>query len=130
MVSQDVVPHLPVPEMNAGSGSILRVKTTFHKLMIPHRKVDVDVVDRHAMVAGVAHQLGRGVEAHRLGIEQRAGEDVRVAALHPGRGIDQEREGGGVALRKAVGAETLDLLEAIFGEFLRVARPTMPSTIL
>ncbi len=82
------------------------------------------------MVAGVAHQLGRSVEPHRLGVEQRAGEDVRVAALHPGRGIDQKREGGGVALRKAVGAEALDLLEAIFGEFLRVAAPTMPSTIL
>ena len=73
------------------------------------------------VLAGVADDLGRGVEAHRLGVEERAGEDRRVVALEPGRGVDEEREARGVALGEAVGAEALDLAEAAFGEVGRVA---------
>jgi hypothetical protein len=35
------------------------------------------------MVAGVAHNLGRGVEAHRLGVEQGGAEDIGVVAFQP-----------------------------------------------
>src|SRR3546814_6733224 len=68
------------------------------------------------MLACIAHDLRRGIEAHRLRIEQRRAEDVGVMALHPRRGIGDQCETRGVALGKAVGAETLDLLEGLFGE--------------
>jgi hypothetical protein len=71
--------------------------------------------------AGVAHDLGRRVEAHGLRVQQRAGEDAGVVALEPGRGIDQQREAGGVAFGEAVGAEALDLGKAALGEILVVA---------
>ena len=53
---------------------------------------DVAIYRRHAdersdfntMLACVAHDLGRGVKAHRLGIEQRAGKDRGIMAFEPG----------------------------------------------
>ncbi len=73
------------------------------------------------MFARVAHDLRRGVKTHRLGVEQGAGEDRRMAAFQPGRDIDELGEGSGVAFGKAVGAETLDLLETALGEFPLIA---------
>ena len=61
------------------------------------------------------------VKAHRLAVEQRRREHVRVTAFHPGRGIDEDREARGMAFRKAVIAEALDLLEAALGEIALVA---------
>ncbi len=72
------------------------------------------------MLARVAHELGGRVEAERLGIEHRGGEDVGVAAFHPARGVDEEGEARRVALGKAVFAETLDLAEAALGEVAAV----------
>ena len=68
---------------------------------VPARGVDVDRPHLDAVLAGVAHDLRRRVEAHRLGVEQGGAEHVRVVALHPGRGIGDQREGGGVALRES-----------------------------
>ena len=92
--------------------------------------IDIDRPHFDAVLAQVAHDLRRRVEAHRLRVEQRSREDVRIAALEPGRGIDQEREARGVAFREAVFAEALDLLEAALGEIARIAVATMPSIIL
>src|SRR5829696_439702 len=39
-----------------------------------------------------------------------------MVALHPRRGVSDQREGRGVALGEAVGAETLKLLEGALGE--------------
>ena len=72
------------------------------------------------MLAGVAHELGRGIEAHRLGVEQGGGEDLGIVVFHPGRDVDQDREARGMALGKAVLAEALDLLEAALGELALV----------
>ena len=88
---------------------------------VPKAVVDVDRTDLHPVIAGIAHDLGRGIEAHGLTVQQRAGEDRRIAAFHPGRDVDQKGEAGGVAFRKAIGAETLDLLEAAFGEIALIA---------
>ena len=74
------------------------------------------------MLARVADDLGGRVEAHRLGVEQRRAEDVRMMMLHPGRGVGDLGEAGGVALGKAVAAEALDLLEGALGEILRDSR--------
>jgi uncharacterized membrane protein (UPF0136 family) len=41
----------------------------------------------------------------------------RGDALHPRRGIGDERKQRGINLRKAVAAEALDLLEGLLGEF-------------
>jgi hypothetical protein len=68
------------------------------------------------VLARVAHQLRRRVEAHRLAVEQRGQEGVRVVALEPGADVDQQRKAGGVALGEAVFAEALDLLEDALGK--------------
>src|SRR3546814_18726111 len=73
------------------------------------------------MLRRVANDLRRRVEAHRLAVEQGGGESGRMPAFDPGRGVDEDREAGGVALREAVGAEALDLLEAAFGEIRVIA---------
>ena len=68
-----------------------------------------------AVLARVAHQLRRRVEAHRLGVEQAAEEGVGVVALDPAADVGEQREAGGMALREAVFAEALDLLEDALG---------------
>ncbi|HEU4827326.1 MAG TPA: hypothetical protein VFS85_12660, partial [Dongiaceae bacterium] len=68
------------------------------------------------MLARVAHELRRGVETHRLRVQDRAGEDGWMPTFHPGRDIDQQCEAGGMAFRKAVIGESLDLLETTFGK--------------
>ena len=79
---------------------------------VPVAVIDVDRAHLDAVLARVAHDLRRRVEAHRLAVEQRRGEDVGVVAFEPGRDIDEQREAGGMALGKAVIAEALDLVEA------------------
>ena len=88
---------------------------------VPIRQVDVDLAHFDAVLARIAHQLRRRVEAERLGVEHRRGEDVGIAALHPARGIDDQREARRVALGEAVFAEALDLAETALGEFALVA---------
>ena len=88
---------------------------------VPVAGIDVGVAHLHAVLARVAHQLGRLVEAHGLAVEDGGAERVRVVPLDPRRHIDQVREAGRVALGKAVLAEALDLAEAALGEFTLVA---------
>ena len=88
---------------------------------VPLRVIDVDRPHLDAVLAHVAHDLRRRIEAHRLRVEQRRREHVRIAALEPGRRVDQQREARGVAFGKTVFAEALDLLEAALGEIARVA---------
>ena len=51
--------------------------------IVPPARVDVDGADLDAVPAGVAHDLGGGVEAHGLGVQQRAGEYIGMPALQP-----------------------------------------------
>ena len=76
---------------------------------VPARGVDADRADLDAVLARVAHDLGRGVEAHRLRVQQRRAEHIRMPALQPGGGIGDQREGGRMAFGKAVAAEALQL---------------------
>ena len=48
---------------------------------IPIAMIDVDRPCLDAMIAGVAHDLGRRVKAHRLAVEQRRGEHVRDSSV-------------------------------------------------
>src|SRR5690606_40058290 len=83
--------------------------------VVPVAVIDVDRAYLHIVLARIAHDLRRRVEAHRLAVQQGRGEDGRVMAFHPGRGIGEDGEAGGMAFRKAVFAETPDLVEAAFG---------------
>src|SRR5690606_8185238 len=84
-------------------------------------KVDVRLANLDAVFARVADNLGRRVEAHRLGVEQCRTEDVRIIGLEPGGGVNQEGEGSGMALRETIFAEALELTETALGEVARVA---------
>ena len=73
------------------------------------------------MLARVAHQLRRRVEAHRLTVQKRRRERRRVMALQPRAGVGQQRETGRVTFRKAVPREPLDLREHLLREMLGVS---------
>ena len=85
------------------------------------RAVGVNRQYNDAVIGGVAEDLGRGVEAHGLAVDERGGEVGGVVAFEPGGGVDQQGEAGGVAFGEAVLAEALDLLEAALGEVQWVA---------
>jgi hypothetical protein len=91
--------------------------------IVPRARAHVDRVDGDAVFPRIAHDLRGGIEAHRLAVEQRAGEDRRIVAFQPGGHIGERGEGLRVAFRKAVVAEALDLFEAAFGEIAFVAAP-------
>ena len=74
----------------------------------------------------VLQQLVGTVEAHRLAIEQRAGEGRRLVALEPAAGVGEQGEAGRVRLRETVAAEALDLLEDARGELRAVAARQHP----
>jgi hypothetical protein len=52
---------------------------------IPVREVDIDRPYFNAMFAGIAHQLGRSIKAHRLRIED-GREDANAVAAPPAMG--------------------------------------------
>ena len=73
------------------------------------------------MAPRILHQLRRGVEAHRLAVEQRADEGRRVVAFEPGGGVGQQREAGGMRFGKAVAGEAFQLAEQALRELVAVA---------
>src|SRR5215204_461498 len=73
------------------------------------------------MLPGTAHRLRHGMYPHRSCIEKRSAEHVWVVALQPVARLSDWREGGGTALRRAVRAEAVQLLEGALGELGRVA---------
>src|SRR5271169_5875226 len=68
------------------------------------------------MCAGVSDDLSWRVETHRLCVQQRSAEDVRMVALEPRRGVGDQRKRVCVALRESVTAEALQLAERLFRE--------------
>ena len=94
--------------LRAFSRALLRLLQT----VVPAARVDVHRAHGDAVLARIPHDLGRGVEAHGLGVQQRARERVRVVALEPGGDVGQQREARGVGFREAVVPEPLDLAEA------------------
>ena len=72
------------------------------------------------MLPGAAHQLGRGVKAHGLAVEQRTEESRWLMTLEPGRNIDQQRKARSVGLRETVVSKALDLIEDPLGEFRQI----------
>ena len=115
MGAAHIVGHIAVERMHPGS----RFRTRLERC-IPLRVVDVDWPHLHAMLAHIAHNLGRRIESHGLRVEQSSCKHIRITALEPGRGINQEREARSMAFRKAIFAEPLDLTEAALGEFARI----------
>ena len=72
--------------------------------------------DLDAVLTGVADELRRGVETHRLAVQQGTSEHGRMVPLQPGRDIDQPREARRMAFREAITAEAFDLGEASLRE--------------
>src|SRR4051812_35554615 len=104
--------RLCVQSLNVVRGNIERLQRA-----IPIRKIHIRRPYFDAVFLRVAHDLRRGVKPHRLTIEQRCRKHVRIAALHPSRGIDQVSEARRMAFGKAVAAESLDLFPTSHGEF-------------
>src|SRR5256884_2049221 len=73
------------------------------------------------MAARVLDELRRGVETHRLAVEQRRAERRRMVALEPRRDVDQQREARGMRFREAVFAEAEDLPVKPIGELRAIA---------
>ncbi len=97
-----------------------RIRRTFQRI-VPMAMVDVDGTDLDLMLLGIAHDLGRSIEAHRLAVQQGTGKRRRVPAFDVAGDIDQPRKAGRVAFGKPVGAKALDLLEAAPGEVRIIA---------
>ena len=83
--------------------------------------VDVDGAHLDTVFARVADDLRRGVEPHRLAVQQGAGKDLGIEALDPGGDVDEQRKARRVALWKAIGSEPLDLAEAAGREVALIA---------
>ena len=113
---QDIVTHFGML-----LGEPFARRSPIFQHMQPVRAVDVGAPQLDPVLDGITNDLRRRVKPHRLAVEQGAGEDVGVVALHPARGIDQQRERGGVAFRKTVIAKPLDLGEAALGEIVRIS---------
>ena len=88
---------------------------------VPARMADIGGTHGNAAAARLGDKLGGRIEPHRLGVQQRADKDIGIMLLDPGRDIDKQGKAGRVRLRKAVGAEPLDLAKAPFGEFRLIA---------
>ena len=108
--------HLPQAEAQREPAGIVALQR-----VVPEGMVDVGCPHLHPVLAGIAHDLCGCVKAHRLGIQQGGGKHRGMMAFQPGRDVDQLGEACRVALGKAIGAEALDLLEAILSEVSGIA---------
>ena len=90
---------------------------------VPETEIDIGRANLDAVFACIAHDLRRRIKTHGLTVDQSRGEDCGVDAFDPCRDIDEMREARRMALRKAIGSEALDLLEAAHREILRIAVP-------
>src|SRR6476469_9767080 len=75
------------------------------------------------MLARIAHELCRRIEAHRLAVEDRGAKNLGVVAFDPCRDIDEERKACRMALGEAIFAEAIDLAEAALGKIAGIAAP-------
>ena len=71
----------------------------------PFRTLHIDWAHAQAVPLRILDKHSRGVEAHRLVVEQAACKGREVVNLEPGRGIGDERETGGVRLGETVHCE-------------------------
>src|SRR5438445_140369 len=78
---------------------------------VPQAVVDIDCAHLDAVLARIADDLRRGVEPHRLAVEQGAGKDFGIEAFDPGRDVNEQCEARRVALGETVGPEPFDLAE-------------------
>src|SRR5690606_18419253 len=99
----------------------VRVEGGFFQRTVPDGMVNVDITYLDAMLLRIAHELGRRIKSHGLGIEDRRAKDIGIEGLEPRGGIDQKGEGGGMAFGEAVVAEAFDLFEATLGELARIS---------
>ena len=83
--------------------------------------IDMHAMHHHAMVLGISHQLGRGIKAHGLGIEQGRQEGIGMMPLEPTTHINKQCKAGRMRFWKAVFAKALDLCKDPLGKLACVA---------
>src|SRR6185312_9837529 len=85
------------------------------------RGAQIDIRRQHFDPAalGVPHKARRRIEAHRLGVQERAEKLAGVVVAEPGRLVCEQREGGRVRLGEAERRETVDLREDELRDLLR-----------
>ena len=85
--------------------------------------IDLGRAHLHPAPLRVTHEARRRVEAHRLGVEQRAEEDGRVVVAQPGRLVGEQPERGGVRLGEAEAGEGDELVvDQVGGGLVHPAR--------
>ena len=75
----------------------------------------------NSVFCSIAHDLRRCIKAHRLRVEQRAGERRWEVTLEPARDIDEMREARRMAFGKAIFAEAPYLVETALRELSIIA---------
>ena len=106
-----------VPGLARGLARDDNFRRAIFQRRIPIGKIDVCLTRFNAMLDCVAHDLGRSIKPHRLGIQQRTRERRRIMTLQPRRDVDEMRKTRSVTLGKAIFAEALDLRKAALREF-------------
>ena len=82
-----------------------------HSLIIDIHRPNFDPVP-----PSVLHELGGGVKAHRLAVDDRRAKLGGIVMLQPCRNINQQGETGRMRFRKAVLSKTSNLLKHLLGE--------------
>ena len=88
---------------------------------IPLRMVHIRRQHPHPVFRRIAHDLRRGVKAHRLRVEQRTAKGGREMAFEPARHIDEVRKACRVAFGKAIFTKAANLVETALRELAVVA---------
>ncbi len=68
------------------------------------------------MLARIAHDLGRRIKPHGLGIQKSCREHLWMMAFKPCGNIDEVRKARRMAFGKTIFAKSLDLVEAVLGK--------------
>ena len=88
LIAWTVAPHLA--RLPVGVSLLCAAVLARRAVLFDMRKLAQDsgtVIN--AVLFGVAYQLRGGIKAHRLTVQNRAGENIRIAAFDPGRGVNE-----------------------------------------
>ena len=88
---------------------------------VPVAEAHVDRQHADAFALGILQELVRGVEPHRLTVDQAGDEGGGFVAFQPAARVGHQREARGMALREAIAAEAFDPLERLLGVHAAVA---------
>src|SRR5437868_1225041 len=73
------------------------------------------------MLSGIANELRRSIKTHRLAIDDRRTENIRIMAFDPSGHVHKNCKTGGVRFRKTVLAKPFNLTKASARKFFLVS---------